>query len=258
MRPSLERLGRYDEPHARERLAEGFSPARTRHIVVDGQRVGFFVLARLRHALRLDHLYIDPPYQGRGIGHAVLSEVCEQADRDLLPIELCALRGSDANRFYLRHGFVKTGEGAWDIDYLRMPQTAGLRAVHSLWTALQDRDWAAARALLHPEVQATWWTSGERFNGAEAFIEVNRRQPEGGAIHLVELARLADGRVLSVVRVDHPPRLCFASSVFLLDDGLITSIDEYWATAEPAPARRKDLAGRSLIDADEDPRALLP
>ena len=40
MRESLERLGRYDEQRARERLAAGFEPEHTHHIVVDGQRVG--------------------------------------------------------------------------------------------------------------------------------------------------------------------------------------------------------------------------
>jgi len=30
-----------------------------------------------------------------------------------------ALRGSDSNRFYRRHGFVQTAESEWDIDYLR-------------------------------------------------------------------------------------------------------------------------------------------
>jgi len=34
-------------------------------------------------------------------------------------VTLSALRGSDSNRFYRRHGFVQTGEGEWDIDYLR-------------------------------------------------------------------------------------------------------------------------------------------
>jgi len=70
MRVSLERLGRYDEQRARARLAEGFDPAHTQHIVVDGQRVGFLVLKTLSHAMRLNHFYIDPAFQGHGIGHA--------------------------------------------------------------------------------------------------------------------------------------------------------------------------------------------
>jgi len=260
MRQSLSDLGRYDEQRARERLAAGFQPAATRHIVVDGRRVGFMVLKRLSHALRLDHFYIDPDAQRRGIGSAVLRQVCEQADAELLPIELVALKGSDANRFYLRHGFVEVGEGEWDIDYLREPTTPSVRAVRSLWAAFQARDWAAARALMLPALQATWWTSGERIDGAEAFIAVNARYPEGWAIQLIELAHLQDGRVLSVVRVDHAPNRYFATSLFRVDDGRIAGIDEYWATVELPPAWRtpQAIAGLSAFDPAADARARAP
>jgi ribosomal protein S18 acetylase RimI-like enzyme len=255
MRDSLERLGRYDQARTRERLAAGFAPEHTQYIVVDGVRVGFVVVKRLSHALRLEHLVIDPAAQRRGIGSAVLRWVCAQADAELLPIELVALKGSDANRFYLRHGFVEVGEGEWDIDYLREPTTPSVRAVRSLWAAFQARDWRRARALLHDDLQATWWTSGERFAGADAFIEVQARYPEGWTVQLLELGHLQDGRVLSLVRVDHPPQRFFATSFFRVDDGRIAGVDEYWATYEPPPAWREALAGRSTFDPERDPRA---
>jgi ribosomal protein S18 acetylase RimI-like enzyme len=260
MRESLERLGRYDPQHARERLAAGFAPEHTQHIVVDGQRVGFVVLKPLSHGMRLDHLYIDPPFQRRGIGAQVMRWVFAQADEVQFPLELCALKGSNANRFYLRHGCVKTGEGDWDIDYLRLPPSEGARAVRALWSAFQARDWTAARALLHDDLQAAWWTSGERFAGADAFIEVNARYPEGWTIHLVDVAMLRDGRVMSVVRVDQPPRSFFATSFFLTDDGLITAIEEYWATVEAPPAWRSPgaIAGATRFDPLTDARATVP
>jgi ribosomal protein S18 acetylase RimI-like enzyme len=255
MRESLERIGRYDERATRERFAAVFDPAHTRHIVVEGERVGFLVLKRLSHALRLEHLAIDPPAQRRGIGSAVLRRVCDEADRELLPVELVALKGSAANRFYLRHGFVEVGEGEWDIDYLREPTTPSLRAVRSLWRAVQARDWPAARALLDDRLHITWWTSGERFESADAFVEANVRYPEGWTIHLLELGHLQDGRVLSLVRVDHPPRRFFATSIFRVDDGRITGIDEYWAGVEPPPAWRDAIPGRVHFDPSADPRA---
>ena len=260
MRQSLSDLGRYDEQRARERLAAGFVPDATWHIAVDGKRVGFMVLKRLSHALRLDHFYIDPSAQRRGIGSTVLRQVCEQADAELLPIELCALKGSDANRFYLWHGFAVTGDGEWDHDYLRMPASPSLRTVRAMWAAFQARDWAAARALLRPELQATWWTSGERFAGADAFIAANARYPEGWAISLIELAHLQDGRVLSIVRVDHAPQRFLATSLFRVDDGRIASIDEYWATVEEPPAWRTPQAieGLSRFDPAADARARTP
>ena len=260
MRESLERIGRYDEQRARERLAEGFEPEHTHHIVVDGRRVGFVMVRTSAHALRLNHLYIDPPEQHHGVGHQVLLWLCAEADRLQLPIELCALKGSKANRFYLRHGFVAVGEGDWDIDYLRLPLWPSVRAVRALWAAIQSRDWAAARALLRDDLQVHWWTSGEHFDGADGFIDVQRRYPEGWTVHLIEAERLEDGRVMSLVRVDHPPRAFFATSLFRVDDGVIGSIDEYWAGVEPPPPWREHagIAGRRRFDPLDDPRASTP
>lgn len=260
MHDSLSRLGRYDEQRARERLAAGFDPANTQHIVVDGRRVGFIVLKALSHALRLDHLYIDPPQQDRGIGQRVIAWVCAQADRRQVPVELVALKGSDANRFYLRHGFVATGEGEWDIDYVRLPLWPSVRVVRALWSAFQARDWAAARALLRPDLQASWWTSGERFDRADAFIEAQARYPEGWTIHLLEATRLEDGRVMALARVDHPPNSFFATSIARVDNGLIIGIDEYWGTLEAPPAWRtpEAIAGLSHFEPLDDPRAVRP
>lgn len=260
MRESLERLGRYDEQRARERLAAGFEPEHTHHIVVDGQRVGFVVLKTLSHTMRLNHLYIDPSHQDRGIGRLVLQQLCAQADRVQLPVELCALKGSEANRFYLRNGFVATGEGEWDIDYVRLPLNPSVRTVRALWSAFQARDWAAARSLLHDRLRAVWWTSGERFDDADGFIEAQARYPEGWTIRIIEAARLEDGRVLSIVRVDHPPHNFYATSLFRVDDGLVIGIDEYWATAEAPPEWRiaGSIAGSSRFDALDDPRAVVP
>lgn len=258
MRESLERIGRYDEQRARERLAASFDPQHTQHIVVDGRRTGFMVLKTLSHALRLDHLYIDLPWQDLGIGHRVLSWLCEHADRVQMPVELCALKGSDANRFYLRHGFVATGEGEWDIDYVRLPLVPSVRTVRAMWRTIQARDWPALRALLADGLQVHWWTSGERFDGADAFVEVQARYPEGWSVQLLESERLEDGRAFSLVRVDHPPHSFFATSIFRVDDGVITAIDEYWATLESPAAWRESLAGRTRFDPLADPRAMRP
>lgn len=121
MRESLIALGRFDPERARARFASGFAPACTRHIVVGGQRVGFVVVKEQADGLLLDHLYLRPALQGRGIGSAVLTRVMGEADALGLSLSLGALRGSPANRFYLRHGFVRTSESEWDVYYRREP-----------------------------------------------------------------------------------------------------------------------------------------
>jgi GNAT superfamily N-acetyltransferase len=125
MRDSLERIGRFDAQRARERLRDGFAPDCTRHIVVDGQRVGFVTVKRRELDLYLEHFYVRPACQRRGIGSIVLRGIFDEADRQGLPLALGALRGSDANEFYARHGFVrsKETETEWDIYYVRAPNT---------------------------------------------------------------------------------------------------------------------------------------
>ena len=121
MRASLERIGRFDPQRARQRLLDGFAPEFTRHILVDGQRVGFVTVKPGANELSLEHFYVRLACQGRGIGSWVIGTIFEEADRLGLPMRVSALRGSDSNRFYSRHGFVRAEETEWDIYYLRFP-----------------------------------------------------------------------------------------------------------------------------------------
>jgi RimJ/RimL family protein N-acetyltransferase len=119
MRESLERIGRFDPVRARERFLSGFAPEFTQHIVAAGQRVGFVVVKPVDGGLLLDHLYIEPQFQRRGIGAAVLSRVFARADLQAKPLRVGALRGSASNRFYQRHGFEWVEAAEWDNYYVR-------------------------------------------------------------------------------------------------------------------------------------------
>lgn len=118
MRDSLIRIGRFDPQRARERFLSGFVPAQTRHIAVAGRRVGFVAVKPQADALLLDHLYLHPDSQGEGIGAIVLARVIAEARAQGLPLKVGALRDSDANRFYLRHGFKLVGQEEFDNYYL--------------------------------------------------------------------------------------------------------------------------------------------
>jgi GNAT superfamily N-acetyltransferase len=123
MHDSLTRVGRFDPDRARERFASGFNPEYTRFISFGGLRVGLVVVKPEADGLKLEHLYIEPEYQGRGIGGEVLQTLFSTADQLSLPISVTALRGSDSNSFYKRHGFKYQDETEWDINYIRMPST---------------------------------------------------------------------------------------------------------------------------------------
>ncbi|RQS65527.1 N-acetyltransferase [Burkholderia sp. Bp8963] len=122
MQESLERIGRFDPQRAGDRFLSSFDPAFCRLIVVDGVNVGFVLAKPADDHLALEHLYIVPVHQGRGIGSAVLAAIFADADSRSLPVKVGALRDSDSNRFYQRHGFRKVEEAEWDIYYLRAPQ----------------------------------------------------------------------------------------------------------------------------------------
>jgi hypothetical protein len=131
----------------------------------------------------------------------------------------------------------------------------------SIFVAMKAaRDWARATALLRGDLQVTWWSSGERFDGPTGFVRAQARYPDGWGIQLIEVSPLQDGRVVSVVRVDHPPQCFFATSFFHLEDGLIFAIDEYWATAEEPPAWRTaaGLTDWQRMNPADDPRAHRP
>ncbi len=119
MRESLEIVGRFDPQRARERLSRGYLPAYTRHILKAGESVGFVVVVPREKDWLLDHLYVHPSAQGLGVGSWVLSQVLAEADAQHMPVHVTALKHSEANRFYLRHGFVVQAEGEWDLYYLR-------------------------------------------------------------------------------------------------------------------------------------------
>ena len=238
MQPSLQALGRFDPDRARERFAATFLPEHMSHIVVDGQRVGCVTVRPKPAALRMDHLYIEPVAQGRGIGSWVMDWACSMADLRQLPLELAALQGSDANRFYQRHGLVEISRSDFDIEYRRAPAADPVQVVRQLWARLQSRDWAGARQLLHDDALVHWWATGETLSGGDAFIAVQAEYPEGWTIHVLQVAALQDGRVLSMARVDHPPGTYLVQSTLRVRDGRIAHGDELWATCEPPPAWR--------------------
>ena len=113
LRESLERLGRFSPEVARARMRSQFRHEWMQHLVVGGERVGYFTVEPREGELRLHHLYLKPAAQGQGIGAWVIDQVKARG----LPITLAALRESRANDFYRRHGFKVVQEQDFDIEY---------------------------------------------------------------------------------------------------------------------------------------------
>jgi GNAT superfamily N-acetyltransferase len=120
MRESLARIGRFDPARAVERFRTTFRPADTRRIVVGGESAGCVgCWTEPVDAMRIEHFYLDARFQRRGLGSAVLKRLLNEAPASVRIFRIGALRESDANRFYQRHGFVEVSNDEWDIAYER-------------------------------------------------------------------------------------------------------------------------------------------
>lgn len=117
MRPSLEAVGRFDMARARRWFLDAFAPDDTQKIERDGELVGFYTVKVFDDHLYLDNLYLRASEQGQGIGSMIVRKVKERASQRSLPIRLAALSGSEANAFYLHHGFKLVRASAFDNHY---------------------------------------------------------------------------------------------------------------------------------------------
>ncbi|NQW90448.1 GNAT family N-acetyltransferase [Curtobacterium sp. VKM Ac-2861] len=113
LRADLERLGRFDAVRVRGRMRDAFAPEHTRVVVVDGRDVGS-IATRIDDDTRwVEHFYLAPDIQGRGIGSTVLRTVL--SDSHTGATRLNVLQGSPARRLYERHGFVVDTEDDVDV-----------------------------------------------------------------------------------------------------------------------------------------------
>ena len=121
MRPDLVRLGRFDEHRVRQRFRDAFSPQYTSVIEAGAAFVGCVTLRPTEDGQWLEHFYLAPAVQGRGLGSAVLRTLLHRTDAAGAPVRLNVLQGSPARRLYDRHGFTVESEDPVDIHMVRRP-----------------------------------------------------------------------------------------------------------------------------------------
>lgn len=207
----------------------------------------------------LHQFAVAPGAQGTGVGRALLqaAEVWAQAGGHRAIALDTALPAVHLQQRYRRAGYADVGQVQWGGKTYRsavMLKTLGdglntpaptetdpahhAATVHCLWAHFQARDWAGARALLADDATVYWRASGEHLLDADAIIRVNAIYPEGWALHIGQVTPMADGRVHSMVEVQHGAQRFIAHTLWRFVGRLIMHADETWATAEPAPAWR--------------------
>ena len=119
MRPDLERLGRFDERRVRQRFRDAFVAEHLSVIEVEGRFAGCVALRPAEDGHWLEHFFIDPELQGRGLGSAVLRALLARTDARGVTVRLDVLQGSQARRLYERHGFTVEFEDPVDVFMVR-------------------------------------------------------------------------------------------------------------------------------------------
>ncbi|SDC33673.1 GNAT family N-acetyltransferase [Actinokineospora iranica] len=123
LRPDLLRLGRFDEHRVRQRFRDSFTPRHTSVVVVNGDFGGCVAVRPAEDGRWLEHFYLVPELQGRGLGSAVLRTLLRRIDTDGVLARLNVLRGSNAQRLYERHGFTVCAQDPIDVYMVRQPGT---------------------------------------------------------------------------------------------------------------------------------------
>ncbi|TFC93239.1 MULTISPECIES: GNAT family N-acetyltransferase [Cryobacterium] len=90
------------------------NPAHTVVIQINGEDVGLIAVRTETDSHWIEHFSLEPDYQGRGIGGAVLRQALDK-HRDHRPSRLNVLRAGPARVLSERHGFGFDHEDAVDV-----------------------------------------------------------------------------------------------------------------------------------------------
>ncbi|CAN5566331.1 hypothetical protein BH10ACT1_BH10ACT1_25140 [soil metagenome] len=112
---------------------------------------------------------------------------------------------------------------------------APVDVVRALWERMEDRDWEGARATLADDVVVLWPATRERFEGADAFIAMNRAYPEGWHIS-VKAVRAEGNDVLAWVEVPMGDQMTWCAQRATVQKGRITSAIDLWTDEGGAAA----------------------
>jgi len=115
LRDDLTRLGRFNEEKVRQRFRDAFDPVHTWIIKAGSSFIGCVAFKPILDGYLLEHFYIHPNYQGKGIGSQVLDYLLKQDYVIGKRVTLNVLQESSAQSLYKRFGFKVDSEDPIDI-----------------------------------------------------------------------------------------------------------------------------------------------
>lgn len=118
-----ERLGlKRDEQESMFRKL--WDPAQVCIIQADGVDVGWLQTVVSKSEHMLGQIFVDAPFQRRGIGTEVLRRIIEEASGRGLPVRLAVVKFNPSRRLYERLGFRVTHEDERKVYMSREPDPA--------------------------------------------------------------------------------------------------------------------------------------
>lgn len=125
MMPLLTALGLGDEDRLRHRFLQGYKPAFSEVVQVQGADIGWMQVSAGSAGLHLDQLHLVPGWRGRGIGRHLLAGLLDRATTAGSTIALDVIRGNRAIGLYDRLGFRVVGEDVEKFKMLWRPSPDG-------------------------------------------------------------------------------------------------------------------------------------
>jgi len=111
--PVRDRLLSIQYTSRRQSIHANFPGAQSQVIVIEGESVGWLVVAELPGEIRLVEIMVAARHRGKGIGSTVMREVLSDADRSGKPVRLAVgVANSGAIYLYEEMGFRRIGGDA--------------------------------------------------------------------------------------------------------------------------------------------------
>ena len=120
LRPYVELLWGWEETWQQEYFKRKFNPLTRKIIQIEGWDAGVLVVQHHPQQIYIALIEVMPEFQGRGVGTAILTELCSQARACNKAVTLHVLKSNHpARRLYEKSGFVIASEEEHRIKMIK-------------------------------------------------------------------------------------------------------------------------------------------
>ena len=121
-------------------------------------------------------------------------------------------------------------------------QESAYEVVCKFWSLMASNDFNSVRAVVADDLIVEWPQSNECIRGVSNFVRVNTEYPTAGTWHFSLIRIVAsNNEVVTDVEITDGHQQARAISFFIVKDGTIVHIREYWPEPYQPPPNRGQL-----------------